>query len=153
LTQHRHAASRYNPEHFSDHRIERDLNDDPRNWDLESHHDYHDGDDYRHQSRDLPVHDRFGERAMEHNPMHQEFVHGTNYEISRSHDSPVIEHNSHAYPTLDASDKTKHPKAAKASVPKVDIAKLPTTMSLAKLPAPKIPATGKDTRKTTTAAK
>ncbi len=45
--------------------------------------------------------------AVEVDPLHREFVHGTNYEMSRSpHAMPVIEHNSHAYPTYNKESRT-----------------------------------------------
>ena len=49
--------------------------------------------------------------------------------MSRSHVSPVIEHNSHAYPTIDLNEK--------ALVPKGD---------MTKLPPPKTPSKGKDSQ-------
>ena len=56
----------------------------------------------------LPVHDRYGHRAMEHDPFHQEYVHGTNYELKGVHrGAPVIEHNSHAFPTKGAKAEQK----------------------------------------------
>ena len=51
----------------------------------------------------LPVHDEYGERAIDHNPFHQDFVHGTNYELLRHHPDPVMEHNPHAFPATTAS--------------------------------------------------
>jgi hypothetical protein len=82
---HRHAhhpKTRYEPDHFSPHHMHR--------RDMMHPHQETEG---------LPVHDIYGQRVIEHDPYHQEFVHGTNYELIHPHSAPVIEHNSHAYPS------------------------------------------------------
>ena len=76
-----HPVTRYDPDHFvaHDHHHEFIVHDEP----IEG----------------LPVHNRYGERVIEHDPYHQEYVHGTNYELIGAHSEPVIEHNPHAFPS------------------------------------------------------
>lgn len=113
---HRHAhhpRTRYEPDHFSPHRM--------RERKMMHGHGEVEG---------LPVHDIYGQRAIEHDPFHQEFVHGTNYELINSHSEPVIEHNPHAYPSLaEKRGMLSHKSDAK------------------KIPAPQEPAASKKTTK------
>ena len=88
----------------------------------------------------LPVHDRYGERTIEHDPYQHEFVHGTNCELGVQHAAPVIEHNPHAFAAAEKKpthkgDLKKSP-APKEVFPKKDDTKK-TTEPAEKKTAPK----------------
>mmetsp|Transcript_16439 Transcript_16439/g.20819 ORF Transcript_16439/g.20819 Transcript_16439/m.20819 type:complete len:105 (+) Transcript_16439:938-1252(+) len=79
---HHHPTTRYDPDHFV------------------AHDDIHELSVHHERVEGLPVHNKYGERVIEHDPYHQEYVHGTNYELVGMLSEPVIEHNSHAFPSL-----------------------------------------------------
>ena len=72
----------------------------------------------------LPVHDRYGERSIEHNPYQHEFVHGTNYELSMQRAAPVVEHNPHAF-SAKATQATHKGDLRKSPAPKEVFPKQP----------------------------
>ena len=164
----RHAATRYDPDvytrwehedrghdHEDPHAWEHDDQEhDDQFWRHEAHIDSHDLEGHQHREAEqryehhsLPVHDRFGQRALEQDPMHHEFVHGTNYEMMRSHAAPVIEHNPHAFSIPEAKKPAaKKPEAAKkpaAGKKPADKEALAHRGDVMKLPAPVEPMTEK----------
>ena len=98
-----HPATRYEPDHFEPRHYQRDP------W------------QQHHEVEGLPVHDRYGDRVLEHDPYHQEYVHGTNYELTPRHGEPVIEHNPHAFPSTGQQPKghlsDPKPKPTPTAVP------------------------------------
>ena len=108
-----HAVTRYEPETFNLHHHDMDLHvyEHPDHQHVEEHvfetpdPSVEDVFIHEHHMPGLPVHDQYGKRTIEHNPLHRQFVYGTNYELTRQLSAPVIEHNIHAF--------TQKPKAAK----------------------------------------
>lgn len=120
-----HPATRYDPDHFVSH---------------EQHHRY---SAHHEPLEGLPVHNKYGERVIEHDPYRQQYVHGTNYELVGAHSEPVIKHNPHAFPSK--MDKVSHlTDAQHTSAPKE---KKPAAKEAAATPQkkaplkPKVPAT------------
>lgn len=74
-----HALTRYEPETFDLNHHDEEIHAyaEHQNYD-DSHHL---SDHSHHDTHGLPVHDMYGGRTFEHDPYHQEFVHGTNYEL------------------------------------------------------------------------
>ena len=113
-----HPITRYDPDSFVP--VE-----DPVHHEFFVHHELVEG---------LPVHNKYGERVIEHDPYHQEYVHGTNYELVGQHSEPVIEHNPHAFPSKADKRKTVPHLSKHTPPPKEKVDPLP---KVEKAPAPK----------------